>query len=77
MDKERGKIEEKKRQQLARIESARFMEEGPPELTKLYRPFSMNMSKRWDHDPRLLFKDLNFESVFIHQRAFILWLILL
>ena len=61
MDKQRVKIEEQKRQQLKRIESAAFMETGPEEMTKLYRPFSMNQSKRWNHEHRILFKELNWQ----------------
>jgi ergosteryl-3beta-O-L-aspartate synthase len=62
IDKERLKAEQKKRQQLARIESDNFMKEGPQDVTNLYRPFSMNMSKRWNHENRQLFKDLDFAS---------------
>jgi aspartyl-tRNA synthetase len=62
MDKERSKAEERKRQAMRRIESEAFMREAPPELTKLYKPYSMNMSKRWNHENRVLFKDLDFES---------------
>jgi hypothetical protein len=61
LDKQRVKIEEQKRQQLKRIESEAFMENGPEEMTKLYRPFSMNQSKHWNHEHRVLFKQLNFE----------------
>lgn len=62
LDKERQKIEAKKRQTMRRIESENFMRDAPPELTKLYKPFSMNMSKRWNHENRRLFKDLDFAS---------------
>lgn len=62
MDKERLKAEEKKRLTLARIESENFMKHGPPDLTKLYRPYSMNMSKNWNHENRILFKEIDFES---------------
>jgi hypothetical protein len=64
MDKERLKVEQKKRQQLARIASENFMREGPEEITALYRPFSMNMSKRWNHENRQLFKELDFARQF-------------
>lgn len=59
IDKERVKAEHKKRESMARIEDEKFLTEGPPELTKLYRPYSMNMSKRWNHENRVLFKDLD------------------
>jgi hypothetical protein len=62
MDKERLKTEQKKKQQLARIASDTFMMEGPQDLIDLYRPFSMNMSKRWNHENRKLFKELDFAS---------------
>lgn len=62
MDKERVKAEHKKRESMARIEDEKFLTEGPPELTKLYRPYSMNMSKRWNHENRVLFKDLDLTS---------------
>lgn len=62
MDKERVKAEAKKRATLARIESENFMKEGPPDLTKLYRPYSMNMSKNWNHEHRMLFKEIDFAS---------------
>lgn len=62
MDKERLKVEQKRRQQLARIASENFMRDGPEEITSLYRPFSMNMSKRWNHENRQLFKEFDFES---------------
>lgn len=64
VDKERIKTENKKRQSMARIEDEKFIQEGPPELTKLYRPYSMNMSKRWNHENRILFKDLDLLSEF-------------
>ena len=63
MDKERVKAETRKRESMARIEDEKFLQEGPPDLTKLYRPFSMNMSKRWNHEHRLLFKDLDLQSM--------------
>jgi hypothetical protein len=59
MDKERAKVEEKKRYELARIESKAFLENGPEEMTKLYRPFSMNQSKQRTHENRLRFPDIN------------------
>ena len=62
MDKERSKAEARKRQSMRRIESEAFMRDAPPELTKLYKPYSMNMSKRWNHENRVLFKELDFES---------------
>lgn len=62
LDKLRSKAENKKRQSLAKIEDENFLATGPPALTKLYRPYSMNMSKRWNHENRVLFKDLDFES---------------
>ena len=62
VDKERSKIEARKRQSMRRIESEAFMRDAPPELTKLYKPYSMNMSKRWNHESRILFKDLDFSS---------------
>ena len=62
MDRERVKAEAKKRETMARIEDERFLQEGPPALTKLYRPYSMNQSKRWTHEDRLLFKNLDWES---------------
>lgn len=66
VDKERNKIEAMKRVQLARIESAAFMESGPEEMTKLYRPFSMNQSKRRTHETRVLFKELNFAGMLLY-----------
>ena len=62
LDLERKKVEAKKRQSMRRIESEAYMRDAPPELTKLYKPFSMNMSKRWDHEKRILFKELDFSS---------------
>ncbi|CAG8975371.1 hypothetical protein HYALB_00009512 [Hymenoscyphus albidus] len=62
LDKLRTKAENKKRQSLAKIEDENFLKNGPPQLTKLYRPYSMNMSKRWNHENRVLFKDLDFEK---------------
>jgi hypothetical protein len=67
LDKERNKIEAMKRAQLARIESQNFMATGPPDLTKLYRPYSMNMSKNWNHENRILLKDIDFSSKLICQ----------
>lgn len=62
VDKERVKAENKKRESMARIEDERFLQEGPPQLTKLYRPYSMIMSKRWNSDDRLLFKNIKWEG---------------
>lgn len=62
IDKARMKAENKKRQSMARIEDEKFLEEGPPDLTKLYRPYSMNMSKRWNKEHRVLFKEMDFQS---------------
>src|SRR4051794_26489795 len=44
IDKERTKSENKKKQQLSRIAAENFLKEGPEEITKLYKPYSMNMS---------------------------------
>ncbi|RQM08528.1 hypothetical protein DH86_00000243 [Scytalidium sp. 3C] len=72
LDKERSKAEAKKRQSLARMEEERFLEEGPENMTRLYKPFSMNMSKHRDNQARVLFKELDFpglEGQFITFRA--------
>lgn len=62
VDKQRAKAETKKRLSMARIEDEKFLQEAPPDMTKLYRPYSMNMSKRWNHENRLLFKEIDWES---------------
>lgn len=62
MDREKRKMEEKRRLQLQKIESAQFLENGPEEMTKLYKPLSMNQSKRRTHENRILFRQLNFEG---------------
>lgn len=62
VDKERVKKENKQRQSLAKIEDERFLQEGPPELTRLYRPYSMIMSKHWLNEERLLFKTANWQG---------------
>ena len=62
---EQATAEAKKRQSMAKIEDEKFLKEGPPQLTALYRPYSMNMSKNWNHEHRILFKDLDFASKFI------------
>ena len=67
MDKQRAKAEMRKRETLARIEDEKFLEEGPPDMTRLYKPFSMNMSKNWNHENRILFKNLDFESTFLRS----------
>ncbi|KAK2627375.1 hypothetical protein QTJ16_003341 [Diplocarpon rosae] len=63
VDKQRAKAESRKRESMARIEDEKFLQEGPANMTRLYRPYSMNMSKRWNHENRLLFKDLDFEKL--------------
>jgi hypothetical protein len=68
LDKERLKTEKKKAQSMAKIEDERFLKEGPPQLTKLYRPYSMNQSKRWTHEDRLLFKNIDWESKCLASR---------
>lgn len=68
LDKGRLKAEKKKRQSMAKIEDERFLKEGPPQLTKLYRPYSMNQSKRWTHEDRLLFKSIDWESKCLASR---------
>jgi len=62
LDKERVKVEAMKRAQLARIESANFLQTGPEDLTKLYKPYSMNMSKERNGEHRVLFKEIDFAS---------------
>jgi hypothetical protein len=42
-----------------------FLEEGPEELTKLYKPLSMNMSRRRNYAERFSFKDLDIESKYL------------
>ncbi|KAI1001031.1 Aspartate--tRNA ligase, cytoplasmic [Podosphaera aphanis] len=37
--------------------------EGSEEATELYRPLSMNMSKKISHENRILFKDIDFASM--------------
>lgn len=61
-EKKHAKAEAKKRQSMAKIDDETFLKEGPPNLTKLYRPYSMNMSKKWNHENRILFKELDFAS---------------
>jgi aspartyl-tRNA synthetase len=61
-DKECQKAETKKRDTMTRVEDEKFVHECPPELSKLYRPYSMNMSKKRTHENRILFKDIDFES---------------
>ncbi|KAG9245512.1 aspartyl-tRNA synthetase-like protein [Calycina marina] len=63
IDKERVKVESMKRNQLARIESANFLRTGPEDLTKLYKPYSMNMSRTREYDHRILFKDIDFAKM--------------
>ncbi|RDL39783.1 Class II aaRS and biotin synthetase [Venustampulla echinocandica] len=62
LDKSRAKAENKKRESLAKIEDEKFLQEGPADLTKLYRPYSMNMSKRWNHENRINLKELDFRE---------------
>ncbi|KAL3423405.1 aspartyl-tRNA synthetase [Phlyctema vagabunda] len=63
VDKERSKAESKQREHLRRIESERFMQEGPEELTRLYKPLSMNQSKKWGHENRVQFREINFAAL--------------
>jgi hypothetical protein len=62
MEKERKKKETKLRETMARIEDEKFLREGPPQLTKLYKPFSMNMSKTRGTQDRVLFKEIDFKG---------------
>jgi hypothetical protein len=62
-DLDRKKAEARKKQSMRRKESEAYMRDAPPELTRLYKPYSMNMSKRWNHENRIRFKDLDFESM--------------
>lgn len=65
LDKSRAKAENKKRESMAKIEDDKFLQEGPSDLTKLYRPYSMNMSKRWNHENRIKLNELDFPSRWI------------
>jgi len=65
MEKERKKKETKLRETMARIEDEKFLREGPPQLTKLYKPFSMNMSKTRGTQDRVLFKEIDFKGKLI------------
>ncbi|KAH8805694.1 aspartyl-tRNA synthetase-like protein [Xylogone sp. PMI_703] len=73
LDKARAKDEAKKRQSLARMQEEKFLEEGPEHMTKLFKPYSMNMSKyRGENQDRVLFKEINFaaqDGKFITFRA--------
>lgn len=57
-DKQRRKSENAERQQEFRRKDERFLQEGPEELTALYKPLSLNMSKKWTHEDRFDFKNL-------------------
>lgn len=60
MDGQRSTKEHKKEQSLARIEDEKFLQEGPADLTRLYKPYSMIQSKHWRHEQRTLFKEIDF-----------------
>jgi hypothetical protein len=62
MERERREAEMKRHESMARAEDEKFTEGGPSELTKLYRHYSMNMSKRWRHENRILFKDIDYKG---------------
>lgn len=56
------KHEAKREQDEFRKQDEKFLREGPEELTRLYRPLSLNMSKKRDYEMRFKFGDLDIES---------------
>ena len=60
VDKHESKLEHRKHDNLAQLEDERFLREGPENLTKLYKPFSMNQSKTMTGAERQNFRDLDF-----------------
>jgi hypothetical protein len=74
MDKEHQEVEMKKRGTMTLVEDEKFIQECPPELSELCRPYSMNMSKKLSHENRILFKDIDFESKSFRTRKSKMWL---
>lgn len=62
VDKSRRRSNSRNRQSMTKRRDQVFLEDGPEELTKLYKPLSMNMSKNRKYDERFDFKDLDIES---------------
>jgi aspartyl-tRNA synthetase len=65
--KANGKTQSWKQLSNARKRDEEFLRHGPPELTKLYKPLSMNMSKHHkgdciEFDGRYNFEELDFDG---------------
>lgn len=61
----RRKHEAKMEQDEFRKQDEKFLEEGPEELTRLYKPLSLNMSKKRNYELRFKLKDLDIEGMVI------------
>jgi aspartyl-tRNA synthetase len=57
--------ETKEADTMTRTKGQKRAQKDLPYLAKLYRPYSMNMSRRWIHEERILFKDIDFTSKYL------------
>jgi hypothetical protein len=66
-DEERQKIktDTKHREEMVKKNEVDFLHDGPEELTSLYKPISMNMSKSWPREARFMLRDLDTECAMI------------
>lgn len=62
-DKLRRKSQSKQRPDSVVRKDEKFLETAPEEMIKLYKPFSMNQSKRWDGQERFSLKDVDINSM--------------
>jgi aspartyl-tRNA synthetase len=63
-EQERKKAAVRLQEAAAKRRDEKFLEEGPDESTRLFRPLSMNMSKRREYGERFLFEDLEIAGMF-------------
>lgn len=70
MERQRKAVESAKRKSLAAQREESYIRKEPAELTALYKPLSMNQSKRRDYGERFKFKNLSIDGSYQEARKY-------
>lgn len=65
IERSRSKADKRQKEHLAKKREEDFLKNGPEEVIALYKPLSMNMSKKWTHEERFDFKNFDQEGKII------------
>lgn len=65
-ERSRSKADKRQKEHQAKKTQEDFINGAPEELVALFKPLSMNMSKKWTHEERFDFRNFNLEGKICH-----------